>query len=35
MITYTFDDCDGTGVTYAETFACHTVNECFTGGCTV
>ena len=35
MITYTFDNCDGTGVTYAETFACHTVDECFTGGCTV
>ena len=35
VITHTFDYRNGTGVTYAETFACHTVDECFTGGCTV
>ena len=35
MITHTFDYRNGSGVTYTETFACHTVDECFTGGCTV
>ena len=35
MISYTLDNCDGTGVTHAETLACHTVDKCLTGGCTV
>ena len=35
MITDTFYYCDGSGVSYGKTFTCHTVDKCFSAGCTV
>ena len=35
MVTDTFYYCRSSGISYAETFSCHTTDKCFTTGCTV
>ena len=35
VITDTLDYGNSTGITYTETFSCHTVDKCLTGGCSI
>ena len=35
VITDTFNYCDGTGVSHGKTLTCHTVDKCFSAGCSI